>query len=107
MAEYLDNLIALLHAAPTSGPAPLAVTFRASGLSPPLTYTMNFGDDTTGGLSLTPGSCFDAPPVGGRGYQRCSGSASHTYASNGSYTATLLNASDNTVGIVRITVGGE
>ena len=84
-----------------------AVTFRASGLSPPLTYTMDFGDGTTGALSLTPGSCFDAPPVDGRGYQHCSSSASHTYASNGSYTATLLNAANNTVGIVRITVGGE
>jgi outer membrane lipase/esterase len=107
MAEYLDDLIALLHAAPTSGPAPLAVTFRASGLSPPLTYTMNFGDGATGALSLTPGSCFDAPPVDGRGYQHCSGSTSHTYASNGSYTATLLNAANNILGIVRITVGGE
>lgn len=107
MAEYLYHLIALLHAAPTSGTAPLAVTFRGSDLSPPLTYTMNFGDGTTGALSLTPGTCFDAPPVDGRGYQRCSGSASHTYASNGSYTATLLNAANSTVGIVRITVDGE
>jgi hypothetical protein len=68
---------------------------------------MNFGDGTTGALSLTPGSCFAAPPVDDRGYQHCSGSALHTYASNGSYTATLLNAADNILGIMRITVGGE
>jgi hypothetical protein len=106
MAEYLYHLIALLRAAPTSGTAPLVVTFRARDLSPPLTYTMNFGDGTTGALSLTPGSCFDAPPVDGSGYQRCSGSASHIYASNGSYTATLMDAANSTVGIVRITVSG-
>lgn len=104
MAEYLYRLIASLRADPSSGAPPLAVTFRASDLSPPLTYTMNFGDGTTGALRLTPGICFGTPPVEGRGRQRCSGSASHTYASDGSYTATLLNAANSIVGIVRITV---
>jgi outer membrane lipase/esterase len=107
MAEYLYRLIASLRAAPTSGAAPLAVAFRASDLSPPLTYTIDFGDGTAGALRLTADNCFGTPPADRRGYQRCSGFASHTYASNGSYTATLLNAAKSTVGIVRITVGGR
>jgi phospholipase/lecithinase/hemolysin len=106
MAEYLYRLVASLRADPTSGAAPLAVIFRATDLSPPLTYTINFGDGTAGALRLTSDNCFGRPPVDRRGYQRCSGFASHTYASNGSYTATLLNAANSTVGIAQITVRG-
>jgi hypothetical protein len=91
-------------ASPTAGPAPLAVTFRATGLTPPMTYTINFGDGTTG--ALTQGSCVSIPPIGGQGGTKCSGSASHTYTVAGTDTAELLNASDLTLGTVKITVGG-
>jgi hypothetical protein len=91
-----------LTAAPTSGQVPLAVTFRASGLTLPMTYTINFGDGTTG--ALTQGNCIDMPPVGGHGGVRCFDSAPHTYSAAGSYTATLLNASDSMLGAVTITV---
>jgi phospholipase/lecithinase/hemolysin len=102
MADYLHSLIALLTAAPASGTTPLAVSFRATGLSLPLTYTLNFGDQTTGSLTRT--SCSGTPPVAGKGGLQCAASASHTYHNAGSYTATLSNASGSTVGIVTITV---
>ena len=92
-------------AVPTSGPTPLAVTFTASALPLPMTYTVDFGDGTTG--ALTQSSCIGvAAIVGGHGGIQCSGSASHTYTAAGSYSATLLNALGLTVGTVAITVTG-
>ena len=94
-----------LTATPTSGPAPLAVTFTASGLALPLTYTVNFGDGTTG--ALTQNSCIGVTAiVGGQGGIQCSGSASHIYTAAGSFSATLLNALGLSVGTVAITVTG-
>jgi hypothetical protein len=94
-----------LTATPASGTPPLVVTFTASDLTPPMTYTINFGDGTTG--ALTQGSCIGVTAiVGGQGGIQCSGSASHTYTAAGSYTATLLNALGLTVGIAAITVTG-
>ena len=90
-------------ATPTAGEAPLAVTFDAHGLTLPMTYTINFGDSTTGGF--TQSNCSSFPPVGGKGGIQCSGSASHTYMTAATYTAKLLNASSNTVGTATITVG--
>jgi hypothetical protein len=93
-----------LTATPTTGPAPLAVTFTATSLALPMTYTINFGDGTTGALQ---GSCIGVTAiVSGQGGIQCSGSASHTYTSSGSYPATLLNASSQTLGIATITVTG-
>jgi lipocalin len=89
-----------LTAFPRSGPAPLIVTFRVNGLPLPMTYTINFGDGTSGALSQ--GSCFGS----GNGVQ-CSGSASHAYASAGTYYATLVNAKGNTLGAATITAGGN
>jgi hypothetical protein len=94
-----SHIAGLLTATPTSGPAPLVVTFRANGLPLPMTYTINFGDGTSGALSQ--GSCFGS----GNGVQ-CSGSASHTYAA-GTYYAVLVNASGNTLGAATITAGGN
>jgi hypothetical protein len=89
---------------PTAGAAPLAVTFVASGLTLPMTYTVHFGDGTTG--ALTQGGCFGMPPVAGQGATQCSGTASHTYTSGGTATATLLNALGRTIGSVAISVNG-
>jgi len=70
-----------------------------------MTYTINFGDGTTG--ALTQGSCIGVTAiVGGQGGIQCSGSASHNYSAAGSYSATLLNALGLTVGSVAITVTG-
>jgi PKD repeat protein len=70
-----------------------------------MTYTVDFGDGTTG--ALTQSSCIGvAAIVGGHGGIQCSGSASHTYTAAGSYSATLLNALGLTVGTVAITVTG-
>jgi len=94
-----------LTATPTSGTPPLAVTFTASGLALPMTYTVNFGDGTTG--ALTQSSCIGLSAiVSGQGGIQCSGSASHTYTAAGSYSATLLNALGLTVGSVEIFVTG-
>jgi hypothetical protein len=96
---------AAFTATPTSGRVPLAVTFRASGLTLPVTDTINFGDGTMGG----PGQmkCVFVPPDrvgGGGGRIECSGSASHIYDNVGTYTAALLNASGETLGTVKIAV---
>ena len=80
------------------------MTFHASGLTLPVTYTLNFGDGTTG--ALTKNSCSGTPRVAGQGGVQCSGSASHTYGTAGTDTATLLNASGSAVGIATINVGG-
>ena len=106
MANYLYQLIAPLPAAPASGPAPLTVSFSTGAL--PIAaapYTVNFGDGTNG--ALIQGQCFGLTAiVGGRSGIQCTGSASHTYTSSGSYPATLLNASGQTLGIATITVTG-
>jgi hypothetical protein len=88
-----------LTATPRSGAAPLTVTFRAIGLPSPMTYTINFGDGTSGALSQV--SCFDSAS----GFQ-CSGSASHIYAA-GTYDAVLVNAGGSTLGPATITAGGN
>jgi hypothetical protein len=95
-----SHIAGLLSASPTSGSAPLAVTFRATGLPLPMTYTINFGDGTSGALSQ--GGCF-----GSRSGVQCSGSASHSYAGAGTYYATLVNASGGTLGAATITAGGN
>jgi hypothetical protein len=70
-----------------------------------MTYTINFGDGTTG--ALTQSSCIGlAAIVGGQGGIQCAGSASHIYTAAGGYSATLLNALGLTVGTVAITVSG-
>jgi hypothetical protein len=94
-----SHIAGLLSATPTSGAAPLVVTFRATGLPLPMTYTINFGDGTSGALSQ--GSCF-----GSRSGVQCSGSASHGYSA-GTYYATLVNASGSTLGAATITAGGN
>jgi hypothetical protein len=90
-------------ATPNAGQGPLAVSFSASGLTPPMTYTVNFGDGTTGALSQS--ACIATSAAGGAGGTQCAGSASHTYTSASTDTATLLNASGIPVGTATITVG--
>jgi YVTN family beta-propeller protein len=92
-------------ATPNAGQGPLAVTFSAGGLTPPLTYTVNFGDGTTGALNQD--ACIATSAVGGAGGPQCSASASHTYINNGTDTATLLNASGIPLGSASITVNAS
>ncbi len=65
--------LASIRATPTGGPAPLAVSFDASGSSDPdgdvpLSYSWNFGDGSPGSAAVAP---------------------SHTYGEAGNYTARL------------------
>jgi PKD repeat protein len=64
--------VAVIGASPASGPAPLLVAFSSTGSSDPdndpLTYSWNFGDGSALSTAANP---------------------SHTYATNGSYTAAL------------------
>jgi hypothetical protein len=94
-----SHIAGSLTATPTSGGAPLTVTFRATGLPLPMTYTINFGDGTSGALGQ--GSCF-----GSRSGIQCSGSASHRYAA-GTYDAALMNSSGSTLGAATINAGGN
>ena len=69
-------------------------------------YTVNFGDGTTGALTPRPVASASPRSSGGQGGIQCTGTASHAYTSSGSYPATLLNASSQTLGIATITVTG-
>ena len=100
MANYFYYLIVrhpnvTLTASPTTGQGPLAVTLSASGLPPPMTYSVFFDDGTTGSLTQTVCS-------GTNGIQ-CSGSTSHTYQA-GAYNAVVVNASGVPLGAAKITV---
>ncbi|MEK7093432.1 MAG: peptidoglycan-binding protein [Patescibacteria group bacterium] len=96
---------------PTYGTAPLAVIFRSNIMNGLDAYTINFGDGSSGTLQ---NNCQT-------GYGACGlATASHTYAANGTYTATLrkpnncessnqggcTGVTDIIVGTVTIVVGG-
>ncbi|HTR19131.1 MAG TPA: peptidoglycan-binding protein [Candidatus Paceibacterota bacterium] len=76
---------------PQSGPAPLSVTFTTgdSITASSTTYSVDFGDGQTGDMAK--GSCVGITAiVGGQGGIRCSYTVSHTYTTNGTYTARLM-----------------
>jgi len=91
----VPNTTGSLSATPTSGAAPLSVTF--TGSAPPNTYTLNFGDGSTPatGACTGIGGCTSIPV-----------NATHTYAAAGTYAATLINSSGTNVGAVTIAVTG-
>lgn len=73
-------------ASPTSGQAPLSVSFWASGLTAVGGYSVAFGDDAIGQIIMDDNSsCYYGATCSLNGY------ASHTYQSAGTYTATLIN----------------
>ena len=101
---------------PQSGGAPLTVDFTTSDsiVASSTTYSVDFGDGSTG--TMTKGSCIAITAVvGGQGGIRCSYNVSHTYATNGTFTAHLMKntcpagaqcfAGPMTVGSTTITVG--
>jgi serralysin len=80
-----------LTASPSSGVAPLAVTFTVDfgqGVNTNI-YTVDFGDGSTGTLQAYPLgiACTVAGPCNQLGYK-----TTHTYGAAGAYTARLLNA---------------
>jgi hypothetical protein len=91
-------------ASPTSGSAPLSVTFSASGV--PSGASVNFGDGT---IEQTD-SLFGNGTTNSAGY--CGAGPDffcympHIYASPGTYIATLRNYSGAVVGTQTVTVGG-
>ena len=106
-------------ALPTSGDAPLDVTFTTSVGIGDIDSSIDFGDGQQG--TMTRGSCIGiAAIVGGQGGIRCSDTSTHTYSTNGTYTATLSSRIDmckgavgcmspmsiRLLGKVQITVGG-
>ncbi|MBI5457781.1 PKD domain-containing protein [Candidatus Kaiserbacteria bacterium] len=99
-------------AVPTSGPAPLSVTFRTNVVNDLDSYSIEFGDGTNGPLQ---NNCL-------LGYGACGlPTATHTYTANGTYSAKLTKKTvcgmtnsmpgsqihcPTTVGTVTIYVGG-
>lgn len=86
-------------AVPQSGSVPLTTTFTTSdSVATNATFSVDFDDGQTGTLSK--GSCIAITAiVGGQGGIGCSYTVSHTYSSNGTYTAKLIkNLCGNTVG---------
>lgn len=86
-------------ASPTSGQAPLGVSFTASNVSKDSTYYINYGDGTDGQMTLNPsplGACY----YGSAGCTiTYSASASHTYSQAGTYSATLSVAAGCSAGM--------
>ncbi|MDP2593970.1 MAG: peptidoglycan-binding protein, partial [bacterium] len=69
-----------LSASPTSGSAPLRVQFSGSGLTSDAEYIIEYGDGTNSAQLIAP-AC--------ENIYGCPVSATHTYATPGTYTATL------------------
>ena len=95
------NTSASLSAAPSSGSAPLSVTF--TGQAPLNGYILNFGDGSTP-LSQISTSC-----QGSSWYCNSLSTSSmslttHTYQSAGNFTATLTNASGNPIATTSVSV---
>jgi len=93
-----------LTATPTSGPAPLAVSFSTGLLSvASVPYSVTFGDGANG--ALTQGQCVGVSVVVSRqGGVACYYSTSHIYSQTGAYSATLLNSNNAALASANITV---
>lgn len=95
----LENIT--FNASPTSGTAPLDVSFSISGITSS-NYTIDFGDGSTGKIQVvgqalcTSSSTTCNPNIYG---------ASHRYASIGTYTAKLYGASADPIAKVQISTG--
>lgn len=96
-----------LTATPASGPGPLAVTFRlrTGRLPATMPYTINFGDGSSGTLHRNMMPNYLCAPVS----PNCVNptptfSTSHTYASPGTYRATVGNPSSATLAAATIKV---
>jgi hypothetical protein len=90
-----------LIAYPSSSVAYLGVTFIAS--EPVGNYTINFGDGSSTQIQTEALRC----PTGAEDCGGPAGVTSHTYNKDGSYTATILNASGATLGSVTIPISGS
>ena len=91
----------LLIADPASSLAYLAVSFIAS--EPAGRYTIDFGDGSSTQIQTMPLQC----PTGADNCGIPAGITSHIYQNDGSYTATLLNASGVILGAVTIPITGS
>jgi PKD repeat protein len=82
-------------ASPISGVSPLSVQFTSTGpVGSNIGSIVNFGDGTIGNLNPAP-ICATCNPRGTLG---------HTYATAGTYTATLMDSYNTTLGTVTVTV---
>ncbi|MBA3733364.1 peptidoglycan-binding protein [Patescibacteria group bacterium] len=88
MYKCWENTNVNFSATPTTGAAPLAVTFSANNLTGGNQYIVEYGDGTNSGPLTAVNVCMSI--VGNQtGCPRIS--ADHTYKSEGTYTATVSN----------------
>jgi PKD repeat protein len=101
-----EQLSGTLSVSPQSGASPLSASFGATGLNRKSTYFINFGDGSSQ-QQLT----LISPACAGLSSGNCSSAytanASHIYASAGTYTATLVDTSNDTLGTATVTVSGS
>jgi hypothetical protein len=91
-SSTMPSSVYTLSADPQSGAAPLSVDFTVSApITSSSTLFIDFGDKTES-ATVTPSHCIAiAAIVGGQGGIRCSATTTHTYASDGTYTARLMS----------------
>jgi hypothetical protein len=86
-----------LSAVPSSGAAPLQVTFTTNPINNTQKYSIDFGDGSAPG-TLSPNGCSNSTSA------TCVYGASHSYATAGTYNANLLDGNGTMLATVSVSV---
>jgi hypothetical protein len=104
----VQNVMDPFSATPTSGVVPVYVNFSYADSNPDRRYTIDFGDGSSGALTVAPP--IPAHCTGSEGWAQVEGCgtsqyyiALHVYTSRGTYVARVKDASGTARGSVTIT----